>query len=687
MKNKYKISVATWLFIIAFAAVPLAELEKFSVMPGLLGDARLNNYFLENIYHVLSGHGGSLINLRFFYPFPYILGFSDNLFGSAPAYLIPRWLIGESDTAYQIWYLIGYLVNYIATYYALRKLRLSETGAAVGALIFTFALPVTSQAAHAQLLYRFGVPLSVVALISFLERKDWRYLVLSGAWLVWQFYCTIYIGVFLAMLLAAILALYFINTQHRQSTLGDAISEYASSLKRSSTGQKIGLAISVCVLGALIVILFYPYVKVSELYGAKRGWSEITQMLPRLQSYFLSDESWLWSWSSQFRGFSALPMRHEHQMFIGLAPMVLAVCGFLFGRKEKSGIAFPLLSSSLMLLVLVTTYFGGFSLWILFYKLPLLSAIRGVSRVVVVLLFPIGYLAASFVDVLLERHSAGRRLILTVLVPALILEFAFISPLSSAKEDWRNRLSAAESKIPVNLPKDAVLFFAQTQGAFDADELDAMWASLESGHDTLNGFSGNYPGGYDVVYGEDCSQLPRRIEAYLSFIGKPNDHDLYTKLINRVVPLGFTNCNPLWNSQPLTRSHSGVQSHANTSYTAEQFHALSLQYGGKSEVSGQRYIDVKIINSSDETFSAISDVNTPIRVSWRYRDANGKPLSGWEARKDLPSDIPANGELDIALPITAGAVRQSQMLEVTLVQETVFWAHDIGMKPLLMKLN
>ena len=38
-----------------------------------------------------------------------------------------------------------------------------------------------------------------------------------------------------------------------------------------------------------LALLFYPYLRVSQLYGAKREWAEIALMLPRGQSYFFSD--------------------------------------------------------------------------------------------------------------------------------------------------------------------------------------------------------------------------------------------------------------------------------------------------------------------------------------------------------------------------------------------------------------
>ena len=174
-KHRWLVPLA--LFAIAFAAGPLSQFHGLSRMPGNLIDSRLENYFLENIFQFLKGNSPSLVHLTYFYPFPYVLGFCDNLFGSAPAYLLPRLLTGQSDTAFQVWFLVGYAANYAAAYWALRRLSCSVISASVGALIFTFALPISGQTHHPQLQYRFGIPLAAAFLISFLEQKNWSHLI------------------------------------------------------------------------------------------------------------------------------------------------------------------------------------------------------------------------------------------------------------------------------------------------------------------------------------------------------------------------------------------------------------------------------------------------------------------------------------------------------------------------------
>jgi hypothetical protein len=51
-------------------------------------------------------------------------------------------------------------------------------------------------------------------------------------------------------------------------------------------------------------------------------------------------------------------------------------------------------------------------------------------------------------------------------------------------------------------------------------------------------------------------------------------------------------------------------------------------------------------------------------------------MSGWESRKDLSQDIPAQSEIQVVLPLQIPTGAAS--LEVTMVQELTFWLHDQG---------
>jgi hypothetical protein len=70
-----------------------------------------------------------------------------------------------------------------------------------------------------------------------------------------------------------------------------------------------------------------------------------------------------------------------------------------------------------------------------------------------------------------------------------------------------------------------------------------MLLSQELGWSTLNGYSGNYPPGYQTS--DSCKQLPVLIKNYMDFAGISSEA-FYLEMIKRIVPLGFTDCDPRW---------------------------------------------------------------------------------------------------------------------------------------------
>lgn len=658
------------VFALAFVLVPLRQYDGLTLMPGDLGDARLNNYFLENIFQFFRGQVPSLWHLSFFYPFPWVLGFSDNLFGASPVYLLARVLGAETDTAFQIWFLFGYAANFAAAYYALRRLGGSVFAASMGALIFAFALPTSAHAGHAQLHYRFGIPLALLFFAEFLERKSPRALIGAFAWLVWQFYAGIYMGFFALVFMGLMLVSHLVATA-RPRPLGGlraqgraAVAAWHAQPRR----VRVGLGFGGAVLFALLVLLFIPYLQVKALYGATRHWSEISTMLPRPQSYVLSDGSWLWS-APDAALFKSLPMRHEHQMFIGLVPLLLAGAGVLAWWRRGVPHGVKLLTVAMGLMVLVTLNIGGFSLWRLFYGLPLASAIRAMTRFDQVLLFPVGALAMVAVD-RLRRLFGGRLsvIVVAVLFAACLSEMALQRVSASEKTEWRARLATAEAALPAKIPDDAILFMAQSHDSFLTDEIDAIWVALRHGIPTINGYSGTLPPGAVWHFGSDCTEAMRRILGYRHLLPPADRKEHYRAVMKRVVLVGFGSCDPhlLAENPPISA--------AATPYSAEDVRHLSYEIA-KPEAGAQQVV-VTLRNSAEFAFSAWSDTEQPLRVSWRFRDARGEPLSDWNTRKDLPADIPAHGQIDVVLPLQIPAAAAS--IEVSMVQEQVFWLHDLG---------
>ena len=537
LKNKAHLLLAVVVFTACFYFVPYLQLNHFSNLPGDLGDSRLNHYFLENIYLFFAGQSPSLINLSFFYPFPFILGFSDNLFGSYPFYFLARLFTSHPENAFGIWYAISYVVNYSSTYYVLRKLKLSNLASIIGAIIFTFAFPVSAQTSHVQLAYRFAIPMGILGTIQFLQNQSWLSLLTSFIWVTWQFYCSIYLGFFLGLMLGAIYAVYGFRILFLSKSTKDSIYSFLIAWQKLGGKNQVTFLCCFLVLIFSLIALFYPYLKVSELYGAKRSLAEIAGMLPTPGSYLLMEESWLWKFLGVY--VSAIPMRHEHQIFFGAIPISLALIGLIFGNTNRNGLAYSLLAGALIFVIVLTLNFNGHSLWLYLANLPLASAIRAMTRISLVLLFAIAYLAAVAVDLIPKKLTFLKY----ALIVGMIFEFSTVRVNSSPIVEWRDHLAISIEKVPKDLPASSILFFAQDPGqSIPNQELDMMWTALTLGLPTLNGYSGNTPPGFKQDYGKDCMEISRRLRAYLVFSHSANSENDYQALIKRVVPIGFDGC-------------------------------------------------------------------------------------------------------------------------------------------------
>jgi hypothetical protein len=684
MTSFVKRMLPIFVFLCAFLLGPWQTLSGLERIPGNIGDSRLNNYFLENAYLFFMGMSESLWHLPFFYPAPWVLGFSDNLFGSAPVYAVFRMVGLPSDTAFQMWFYAGYVVNFTAAYWALRRIGGSQIAAAVGAMIFAFALPTMSHMGHVQLHYRAGIPIALLLFAQSVAEHGLKPLIWAVVAVVWQFYAGVYMGFFVLLIMALMLVALCLSAWWTMSDTGlRALSRgWRTDWQSRSRSRQISLAAGFVGLMAALVLLFWPYLQVSIIYGGSRDWESISSMLPRPQSYFLSDQSVLWSSLTIGIG-PDIPMRHEHQMFIGLMPLLLALLGLFVAFKTAKPRIIYLMITSTGLIMLITLYVGNVSLWYLFHWLPLASAIRAMTRFDQVILFPVAVLAVLSIDYLrASMHRLSAALAIMVILALSIYEIRQYTPGSSAKSEWRSRMAAAEAAYvdmgPADLANDAVIFIAQRDGPFYADELDVMWLSLARNVTTMNGYSGNAPAGASLHFRDDCSEISRRIVGYQDLFPEGDLDNQYRRLISRVVPIGFGNCDPqMWSARQLTNPDAP--------FSSEQARAISytVQMGSDS-----RTAIVTLRNNGPDSFAAgTSPQGSTVRLSWRYLDENDNPMSEWETRRDLPRDIGPFASLDV--PISLSIPTGAKSLSVSIVQELIFWFHDspINTMPAVVSLR
>ena len=666
------LAVMAGLLVVGLWWVVLRPLGPgLSQIPGDLGDVRFINYTLEHFFRWASGLEKSYWTAQFFYPFSLTMAFSENLLGSAPFYAGLRWAGLDRETAYQIWTILGYALNYLAAVVVLSRLKLSALAAGAGAFYFAFGLPILAQENHTQLLYRFAVPIAGYVLWRFAQTPRLRALVGLAAAITLQFYLAIYTGIFLLMLLAAMaLALPFClpklsfsarilfwPRQLRQAWLAE-----------SGKARLFSLAAIACLIAALIGLLL-PYLQVSRLYGFARTWDGIVTMLPRWKSYLLADGSALWHNISAT--VSAIPMRPEHQLFPGIAVVLILAALLLLVKTlpEETRALLGLHLGAAGLLVLLTLYVNGISPYKIIADLPGISSIRAVSRIIVVLMYPLALVIAFSMDRLLDKKHLPRLIgapIVLVILGLLLAEPMTYQHVTFAKADAQAHITRLLSQAPGRIEPGQFLLFSQQPNQPDwTSEIDAMIAGQALGSPVINGYSGNFPPGYAAA--DSCAKLPWRLLVYMNF-SHINDNQFYLDSMQRALPIGFDDCDPAWwQKKPSYTRFAGP-------IPTQTFSQLEITTERLTLAASSVRVKVSLTNHAQAAIPARSSTQNPIYLSWRWvKMAPLETAPDFTTRKQLDFDIqpgePAYQVLGVALPETPGLYQ----LQITAVQEGVAW--------------
>jgi hypothetical protein len=652
-------------FALGLFGYALHTVNYFSAIPGNTGDARFNSVILEHIFRWVMGRDGSLWNPTFFFPFEGVLAFSDNHLGSSIFYIAMRLVGLGRELAFDGWFLIGICLSYLTAYIAMRRLNLSSLGAAAGAFVFTFALPVLAKEGHAQLIYRFAIPLAFAAFWALLSSKRLLLLWQVSLWTAIQFYCSIYLGVFLIYLLASTLIVWKLFRKEKS-----LLSTLLFSLRNERrTPMVCAMAASIFCISAILWLL-YHYYAVSLDYHFHRSWPEIASMLPRPTSYLLADSAKLSSWAG--RWIDDTPMRQEHQLFFGAGVWILCIIGTVSAwRTQQYRVLGKIAALSLVLLIAMTLYVHGVSLYRLLNYIPGLNSIRAVSRIVLVMTFPVSILVAVGTEQLAcvtkttpLQYKVG---ILIALLIGLGAEVFAYKPDCYAIIAWTERQDALRAILPRKIPADAILFVHTRESEpFFLAELDGMILAQDLGVATLNGYSGNVPPGYTDP--SPCNSHINRLNAYALHRKLPES--AMAETARRVINISPTSC----------EEESFIANTGNIS--AAQAKKITIGISHVKIAQNNIEADITIHNGSPSTFNTTSLVGGPVRLSWRLVPilSSGERLSepGWNARKELSLSIApdASKRVDIITNVAHDGI---YLFEVSLVQEGVAWFHDLGM--------
>lgn len=111
------------------------------------------------------------------------------------------------------------------------------------------------------------------------------------------------------------------------------------------------------------------------------------------------------------------------------------------------------------------------------------------------------------------------------------------------------------------------------------------------------------------------------------------------------------------------------------------FSKLTIDEDGEHKVARVR---LAVSKDYAPAISALTTTYHHINVSWRLIDRDGKPKTGFDMRKPLFHDITPSGRSEVE--IVSEFSPSDSAIEISVVQEGLFWLHDIGVAPLVVKL-
>jgi hypothetical protein len=466
-------------------------LSRLSLVQADLGDARLVHYLLEHDlrWALRNGAHADLWSPPFFFPQRGHLAWSENMVGAMPVYALWRGLGLSELAAFQLWILTQGALSFAAVHLLLRHpFRLSRLAASLGAALFAFSAVRLNQAAHAQL---YPQCFSVIAIYAAARLFDGtadtpglrrRWIALFFVAMVWQLWAAVYLGWFLvfALVVAGVVGLLFAGGRQTYWTL----------LRH----HPVMLLACAALSAAALYPLASAYLEAAKTFGG-RSFAETLLMIPRPSTWLhMGDPSWFYGWLAKRPPFTLITMEHEQRIGFGFVTTAVAIAGFAASIRQAALRAVGLVT---LLLILVSSLYGSFTPWEYVYQyFPGAQGIRGVSRLFILYMLGVCIGAAAFVD-WLARKRGGYAIAAAILALVCVVEQGVETRTFDRDQNERDIRTIAAA-----VGADCQHFvFSPIGGTLPGWKysIDAMWASLERGVPTLNGYSGQRPPGWSIA--------------------------------------------------------------------------------------------------------------------------------------------------------------------------------------------
>ena len=341
------------------------------------------------IAHALPKDPAHLFDGNIFYPHARTLAYSDAML--LPGLLAAPWLWAHVNLllVYNLLLLAGIVSSGVGMFLLVRHLTSDADAALVAAAIFTLAPYRIEHFMHLELQWTVWMPLAFLAVHRLFDRPSPERGLAVGLLLALQLLSSVYYGVYLALIVTALVVL------------------LAAARTARVRAALLPLCVAALVAGAMAAAYGLPYLESARVVGT-RAPGETASYSAQWSSYLSAPaQNWLWGWTAV--GFEG----NELHLFPGVVAVLAAALGLVGHRRDRTVwiyLALTLLAIDLSLGMNGTTYS-----WLYRHVGPL-SGFRAPARFAILAVCALSVLAGFGFQYLRGRVAAPRALLIAVLV-------------------------------------------------------------------------------------------------------------------------------------------------------------------------------------------------------------------------------------------------------------------------------
>ena len=346
-------------------------------------DGRLSIWNVSWVARTLVVDPVHLFDANVFYPNRTTLAYSESNFGAGLLAIPAYWASSRNPyVAHNAVVLLAFTLTAVGMYYLVRRLTRDRRAAAVSAVLFAFCPHVFGHTAHIQLLMTAGLPFSMLAFHRLVDKPGVSRGVQLGLAMAAQAVSCGYYGVFVLLI------------------VGFAVVVVAVSRRWRAPEFWKGLAAGAVVAMALVLPLFWPYLKLQQSTGFGRELEEARRYSADWRAYFASS-SYAHAWILPLLG------HWNEVLFPGFVATTFGLIGAWLaakrGRRELLAIYGGLTALALW------ASFGpdaGFYT-VLYAALPLFAWLRAPSRFGLIVAFGLAVLSGIGLSMMLPKDRRG----------------------------------------------------------------------------------------------------------------------------------------------------------------------------------------------------------------------------------------------------------------------------------------